>query len=110
MEPAGRGRVERRLAAILAADVAGYCDGPGSLDTGKKFDSEGQILQNTFIERLNQTDYLNAFEATKRYIVTYDPGREKDQSPLVPDADVAQFEVKAYAVLGPSPVPVTSGQ
>ena len=24
MEPAGRGRVERRLAAILAADVAGY--------------------------------------------------------------------------------------
>jgi len=24
MEPAGQGRVERRLAAILAADVAGY--------------------------------------------------------------------------------------
>ena len=24
MEPAGRGRIERRLAAILAADVAGY--------------------------------------------------------------------------------------
>ena len=24
MEPAGRARVERRLAAILAADVAGY--------------------------------------------------------------------------------------
>ena len=24
MEPAGRGRVERRLAAIFAADVAGY--------------------------------------------------------------------------------------
>jgi adenylate cyclase len=24
MEPAGSGRVERRLAAILAADVAGY--------------------------------------------------------------------------------------
>src|SRR5499427_8567132 len=34
MEPAGRGRVERRLAAILAADVAGYSRLIGANESG----------------------------------------------------------------------------
>jgi TolB-like protein/class 3 adenylate cyclase len=45
MEPAGRGRVERRLAAILAADVAGYsrlieCDEEGTLGRLKMLRAE----------------------------------------------------------------------
>src|SRR5215831_7177083 len=45
MEPAGRGRIERRLAAILAADVAGYsrligADEGGTLQTFKTIREE----------------------------------------------------------------------
>ena len=41
MEPSGRGRVERRLAAILAADVAGYSRLIGA--------DEGGRVRGTFV-------------------------------------------------------------
>jgi class 3 adenylate cyclase len=62
MEPAGRGRVERRLAAILAADVAGYsrlmgADEEGALERLKALRRElldpkiaedhGQMVEST---------------------------------------------------------------
>ena len=70
----------------------------------KKFDSKAQLLADTFIQDLNQIGHFHAFQATKKY-VAYDPGQAKGQSPLYPDTDIADFQVKAYAVLAPVAAP-----
>ena len=56
MEPAGPARTERRLAAILAADVAGYsrlieADEEGTLNRLKALRAEAQIAIATLFER-----------------------------------------------------------
>jgi hypothetical protein len=71
----------------------------------KRFESEGQVLEHTFIDELNRTGHFYAFQSTKKYVI-YDPGRGKGQSPLFPEADIADFQVAAYSILAPPEVPV----
>jgi hypothetical protein len=71
----------------------------------KRFDGEQQTLEQIFIDELNRTGHFYAFQSTKKYVI-YDPGRAKGQSPLFPDADIADFQAKAYSVLAPAEVPI----
>jgi len=75
---------------------------------GKEFTGEAKRLEDAFLNRLNENGHIAAFMKSKREIVMYDSGRAKGQEPQYPDADVAEFQVKAFPTFGPSPVTVSS--